>query len=473
MKMNIYKIKTSGQWFLTLTLILFLVVSCSEEFLEIDPQQDVSMSDALTTESDFETAIIGCYDGFQNRYTYGKYFVAVADVMSDDVKGGLITNRMYDWHSYAGSSSDVTNLADGIWAQYYKIIDRANRILEAESDLDIDNVLGQAYAFRALSHFDLVRIYAQHYTYTSAASHLGVPIVTKVDVSQEPARNTVAEVYEQIISDFETALTLIDDDATSFYFSENVVKALLARVYLYKEDWENAEAMANDVIESGDYSLVAGDSYSTIFTGDHSSETIFEIDMTETDNLGSLSLAANYVLGGYNEFLPTSDIMEAYDDGDVRKENNFLYDSTLGGGIYGDYRADKFKDVLGYENTPVIRLSEVYLIRAEASYHLNTSAYTTQAQADVTKIRQRALSTAAAVTATGADLLDEILLERRRELCYEGHRLWDLTRNKMGVYRADCTCTTCSIDYPNDGFILAIGEDEMEVNENMVQNDGY
>ncbi len=471
--MYIYKMKTSGQWLLTLTLILSLFVSCSEEFLEIDPQQDVSMSDALTTESDFETAIIGCYDGLQNVNTYGKYFVAVVDVMSDDVKGGLITNRMYDWHSYTGSSADYTNLADAIWAKFYKVIDRANRILEAGSDLDIDNVYGQAYAFRAMAHFDLVRIYGQHYTYTSDASHLGVPIVTKVDVSQEPARNTVAEVYEQVISDFETALTLIDDDADSFYFSENVVKALLSRVYLYKEDWENAEAMASAVIESGDYSLVSGDSYSTIFSGDHSSETIFEIDMTELDNLGSACLAGNYVVGGYNEFLPTTDIMDVYEDGDVRKDNNFAYDSSLGGGIYGDYRADKFKDALGYENTPVIRLSELYLIRAEAAYHLNTSADITAAQADVTTIRQRALSTAEAVTATGEDLLDEILLERRRELCYEGHRLWDLTRNKLGVYRADCTCTANSIDYPNNGFILAIGEDEMEVNDNMVQNDGY
>ncbi len=470
MKKYIDNIKKTGQFFLTLILISFLAGSCSEEFLEVDPEQDVSMSEALSTESDFETAIIGCYDGLQDNDSYGKYFVAVVDVMSDDVKGGLITNRMYDWHSYAGSSADYTNLADAIWAQYYKVIDRANRILEAGSDLDLDNVYGQAYAFRALAHFDLVRIYGQHYTYTSDASHLGVPIVTKVDVTQEPARNTVAEVYAQVISDFESALELIDDDANSFYFSENVVKALLSRVYLYKEDWENAEAMASEVIESGDYSLVSGDSYASIFSGDHSSETIFEIDMTELDNLGSGCLAANYVVGGYNEFLPTTDIMDIYEDDDVRKENNFLYDSTLGGGDYGDYRADKFKDALGYENTPVIRLAELYLIRAEAAYHQDD--YTT-AQDDVTTIRQRGLSTAAAVTATGEDLLDEILLERRRELCYEGHRLWDLTRNKLGVYRADCTCSADSIDYPNNGFILAIGEDEMEVNDNMVQNDGY
>ncbi|WP_430935874.1 RagB/SusD family nutrient uptake outer membrane protein [Saccharicrinis sp. 156] len=473
MKTNIYKLKTSGKLFLSLTLILFTIVSCSESFLEIDPQQDVSMSEALTTESDFATAIIGCYDGLQDRSSYGKFFIAVADVMSDDVKAGLVTNRIYDWHSYSGSSADFTDLADDIWANYYRIIDRANRILEAGSGLDVDEFYGQAYAFRALAHFDLVRIYGQHYTYSDDASHLGVPIVTAVDVLAEPARNTVAEVYAQVISDFETALTLIGDDANSFYFSQNVVKALLSRVYLYKEDWENAEAMANEVIESGDYSLVEGENYSSIFSGDHSSETIFEVDMTVVDNLGAAGLAGNYVINGYNEFLPTTDLMNAYEDGDVRKENNFLYDSTLGGGLYGNYRADKFKDILGYENTPIIRLSELYLIRAEAAYHLNTPVFIAEAQADVTTIRKRGLSTADAVTSTGQELLEEILLERRRELCYEGHRLWDLTRNKLGVYRDDCTTTACSIDYPNDGFILAIGEDEMEVNENMIQNSGY
>ncbi len=463
----------SGRILLILAITVFTTLSCSEGFLELEPQQAVSMNQALITTSDFKAAITGCYDGLQSSNSYGKYLILVTDVMSDDLKGNAVVNRVSDWHSYAGSSSDRSNLAQNIWAQYYRIIDRANRILEADTDLDIDDIKAQAYAFRALAHYDLVRIYGQHYTYTADASHMGVPIVTKVDPFQKPARNSVKEVYDQIIDDFTTALGMINDDKNSFYFSENVIKALLSRVYLYKEDWTNAVAMANDVIGSGDYSLVPNADYTTIFSLDHSSEAIFEVSMNPVDNLGGGSLAANYLATGYNEYLPTLDLYDTIPDGDIRKETIFLEDLSIGGGDFGTLRVYKYTNDLGYDNSPVIRLSEVYLTRAEANYHIDTPASITAAQDDVTMIRQRGLAAAPAVTETGTDLLDEILLERRIELCFEGHRLWDLTRNKMGVFRTDETSGVSAVPYPDDRFVLAIGLQEEEVNDNLIQNPGY
>ena len=468
MKKKIYK--SSGRLFLLLAMVMCTTLSCSDEFLDLQPQQAVSMSQALESKTDFEAAIVGCYDGLQSSPSYGKYFILVTDVMSDDLKGNTVVNRLSDWHSYLGTDADRVNLAYTLWARYYQIIDRANRILTADTDLELDEIYGQAYAFRALALFDLVRIYGQHYTYTADASHLGVPIVTVVDPFQEPARNTVADVYAQVITDFEAAMDLLDVDDDSFYFSDNVIKALLSRVYLYMEDWASAAAMAGDVIGSGDYSLVDNADYPSIFSGDHSSETIFEVAMNETDNLGGGCLAANYLSNGYNEYLPTYDLYDAFEDGDIRKETMIVVDSTIGGGDYGYIRVNKFVDVLGYENSPVVRLAELYLTRAEANYHLGA---TVEAQADATTIRQRGLPSAPAVAATGEALLDEILLERRKELCFEGHRLWDLTRNKRGVYRTDCTAGVCSIDYPNDGFVLAIGLQELEVNDNIIQNKGY
>ncbi len=322
----------------------------------------------------------------------------------------------------------------------------------------------------SLAHFDLVRTYGQHYTYTADASHLGVPIVTSVDPLRKPARNTVKEVYEQIIADFNQALTLINDNKNSYYFSKNVVNALLSRVYLYKEDWANAVAKANEVINSGDYTLASADNYADIFTGEHNSEMIFELNTTALDNIGSATaLSGIYQASGQNEYLPTYDLYDLMPDGDVRK-TLIIEDPSIGGGDFGTIRVNKYPDLLGYNNIPIIRLSEVYLNRAEANYHLgNTSA----AQADVSLIRKRGLASAADVTATGAALLDEILVERRIELCFEGHRLWDLTRNKRGVFRNDCTASTCSIPYPDDRFVIAIGQFEIDVNENMIQNPGY
>ena len=118
----------------------------------------------------------------------------------------------------------------------------------------------------------------------------------------------------------------------------------------------------------------------------------------------------------------------------------------------------------------MIRLSEVYLNRAEAHARSGNDA---GAQADLNLIRQRALATAPDVTLTGSDLLDEILIERRRELCYEGHRLFDITRHKQGVVRVDNTGDTANYSYPGNYFIFPIPQPEMDLNPNITQNPGY
>jgi len=470
MKKNINKIFEKSQLIAVLAVLaVFFTVSCSKDFLELKPQQALSMSQALVTPTDFKAAIAGCYDGFQSGNYYGKFFIVTPDVMSDDAKGGTLVNRASDWASYLGSSTDRNNLAENIWLAGYRVIDRANRILETNPTFNIDDIKGQAYAMRALAYFDLVRIYSQHYTFTADASHLGVPIVTKVDPFQKPARNTVKEVYDQVIADFNSALPLINDNNNSYYFSKNVVKALLSRVYLYKEDWTNSVAMANDVINSGKYTLVSNANYAKIFSTDHSTESIFEIDMNTLDNNGVNSIAGNYLASGYAEYLPSMDLVDLVPEGDVRK-TLFIKDPKLSGGVYGTLRVNKYSNALGYDNTTVIRLSEVYLNRAEANYHLTNA---TAAQTDLNLIRKRGLTTAASVTATGDALLGQILLERRIELSFEGHRLWDLTRNKKGVFRNNCTASTCSIPYPDNRFILAIGKFEMDANSNMKQNPGY
>jgi hypothetical protein len=467
MKKIINKILGKSQ--LIALLVVFFTVSCSKDFLELQPQQSLAMSRALVSITDFNAAIAGCYDGLQSGNYYGKFFLVTPDVMSDDAKGGALVNRASDWASYVGTSTDRSNLAENIWLAGYRVIDRTNRILETKPDFNIDDIKGQAYAMRALAYFDLVRIYAQHYTFTADASHLGVPIVTAVDPLQKPARNTVKEVYDQVIADFTSALPLINDNKNSYYFSKNAVKALLSRVYLYKEDWTNSVAMANDVINSGKYTLVSNANYAKIFSTDHSTEAILEIEMNSLDNNGVNSIAGNYLASGYGEYLPSMDLVNLVPTGDIRK-TLFITDPKLGGGVYGTLRVNKYSNAQGYDNTPVIRLSEVYLNQAEANYHLtNESA----AQTDVSLIRKRGLATAAIVTETGSALLEQILLERRIELSFEGHRLWDLTRNKKGVLRTNCTASTCSIPYPSKRFILAIGKFETDANINMVQNPDY
>ena len=147
----------------------------------------------------------------------------------------------------------------------------------------------------------------------------------------------------------------------------------------------------------------------------------------------------------------------------------FVVDPNLVG-IYASMRVDKYPSTTRTDNVPVIRLSEVYLNRAEANARSGQDA---AAQADLNLIRQRGLATAPDVTATGQDLLDEILRERRIELGYEGHRIFDITRHRLDVVRVDCTSDVCFYPYPGPFFILPIPQDEMDVNPNITQNPGY
>lgn len=457
----------------SLLLVGFLsLFSCSKEFLELEPFQSVDLETAIETIEDYQAAVLGTYSGMQSSNYYGRYFVLVPDVMSDNVKQNSQANRAQLFSDFATNATD--GIAAGMWNTIYNVIARANTVINAESDIpaavqdDRDQLIGEAYAIRALAHFDLVRMFAQHYGYTDANSHEGIPIVTVFDKDSRPSRNTVAEVYSQVVSDFMQAISLLNQDPGSARISETAAKALLARVYLYMGNYSSAETLATEVIESGDYSLLSTDNYVDAWSSGNSSETMFEIAFSEVDNNGSDALGRMYIVEGYGDYLPAGDLLDLIPDDDVRW-GLFKTDENLSG-EYGTVRVDKYPNPSVQNNTPVIRLSEVYLIRAEARARTNDEA---GAIADLDIIRMRALPDAAPTTASGQDLIDAILTERRIELMFEGQRLWDLMRTKQDLIRDNCTNSTCRVDYPDDRFIAPIPQAELDVNENMTQNPGF
>jgi hypothetical protein len=334
---------------------------------------------------------------------------------------------------------------------------------------DFQQVMGEAYALRGLAYFDLVKMFAQHYTFTSGATHPGVPIVLESDVNNLPARNTVAEVYAQVISDLNTGISMMTETRNGAYMmSDEAAQAILSRVYLYMEDWSMAASMADAVINSGKYSLLQGDAFINMFATGGTSEAIFEIQNTDVDNRGSDSLGGMYRETGYGDYLPAKDLLDLIDPADIRWDW-FREDPNLTG-IYASHRVYKWPTPQNTDNIPVVRLAEMYLNRAEARARSGQDA---QAQADLNLIRQRGLATAPAVTATGQALLAEIAIERRIELGYEGHRIHDLMRNKQGIVRVDVTGDVANMPYPCNFCILPIPQYETDVNPNMAQNTGY
>ncbi len=475
---NIYKL-------LALIPLVLIAGSCGDDFLDLDPPLQVPNEDFLKNVDDFQAAINGAYDQMQLADYYGRYFLLIPDIMGEDIKQNASANRGKEWAEYNGAPTTNQNEHREFWAEIYEIINMANLMINSDFESvpsrqeEFNNLIGQAYAIRALAHFDLVRLFAQTYVFTSDASHPGVPIVTEFDREARPARNTVAEVYAQVISDFEEAISLLTITPKSTgVISKEAVQALLSRVYLYMERYEDAEDLATEVISGGRFELVSRDKYADQFFDGGSSEAIFEVIFNLVDNPGADHLGGMYKESGYGDYLPSRQLFALFEDDDIRG-TLFIEDDNLDDGIYADadgvgrrvYKYPSEGPDIATDNLPVIRLSEVILNRAEARARDGDDV---GALADLNLIRERAGITELDGLA-GQPLVDAILEERRRELFAEGHRVFDITRHKLNVVRTDCTApdNACTINYPNDRFILPLPQEETDVNKTIKQAPGY
>ncbi len=454
-----------------LATVALATVACNE--LALEPYASVSNDAYFQTIGDFEAAIVGVYDQMSIADYYGRSIHLMSDIMGEDVKQSGSANRYQEFADFEGQVVTGHGYETELWAEGYEAINMINEMIMADFEApggvaaDYTQIMGEAYALRGLIFFDLVRMYGQHYTFTGDASHPGVPIVLEPDVTVLPSRNSVGQVYQQAISDLNQGISMMTETRRGAnMMTDEAAQAILSRIYLYMEDWANAEAAATSVINSGKYSLVEGAAYIDQFANGPSSEAIFELQSTDTDNRGSDSLGGMYRASGYGDYLPAKDLLDQYDPADLRL--GMYVEDPLLVGIYASMRVNKWPTRSNTDDLPVIRLSEVYLNRAEARAQMGDDA---GAQADLNMIRARA--GVADVTDTGAALLDAILLERRFELGYEGHRIHDLMRYKLDINRVDVTGDVAFMAYPCNFCVLPIPQAETDVNENMQQNTGY
>jgi len=282
--------------------------------------------------------------------------------------------------------------------------------------------------------------------------------------------------YEDIISDLKDAEenlgTPIASEGALYnkaYMTKLAAQALLARVYLYKNDWEKAIEYATKVIEDGGVSLVDNSEVLSYYSNNTpTSEDIFIIDKSGRNNGAVLSSTIGLEEDRTRIYLTVSnDILDLYEEDDVRKQ---LFDQQLERTISTKHiEFPGAKDHYG----SVIRLAEMYLIRAEASLNLPVTNEV-QARADLDVIRKRANPAAANLQLSGAALKEELFQERRRELAFEGHLFFDIARMGRDLQRVDCNARqNVNLNYPNDLFVLPIPEYAILYNDQMVQNPGY
>lgn len=382
-------------------------------------------------------------------------------VMDDDaeefVVGGLpynstyprnVLGNFYRWNSDLFLTLESLLYKDTDWEKFYKHIGVLNSIIymagdfrtKGEEDINLLNrVEGESRFLRAGYYFMLVNIYGMPYAKATASRDAGVPLkVSEFIEDKYFSRNSVEEVYSQIVEDLQRAAVCLEGvtPSSTLRAGEAAVNALLSRVYLYMEEYE-ACIKAADKVLAGVYSVM---DLNTWVEGQNvvswtSSETIF----TQGGNsiVGTFLKESNdYAFGLYPypsqalSFQVSENLLACYDEGDLRRVAFFK--NALSAAI-----PDKYKTWMNGNTDKVgmdflIRLPEVILNKAEALAILNRGD---EAKAELEKLRSKRFAVAPAVSSTGEALIDFVRDERRRELCFEGHRWFDLRRYAVNSIR--------------------------------------
>lgn len=459
--------------------ILLSFAACNDK-LQLSPAVQQPTEEALTDIAGVKAGISGMYAGMRSVNYYGRNFLVIPELAADNVYlSATNSNRFASTFrvTWLTSDGDITN----IWNQAYAVMLRANNIINSiptlkdGTDEEKNDVLGQALFVRALTHFDLLRTFSQPYA-IGGGSAPGIPIMTKFEVGS-PARNTEDEVYAQIINDLTTAKSLLASDADNPYNANAyAASALLARVYLYKGDNASAVTESSVVINSNAYSIVAAADLPDFYNTPGTSEDIFTLMVLSTESLGSDDVGKIYLKLGYGDIRVSPDIKKVFDT--VADARYTSYIRPFVGGNAGEYENEKFygqDKVSGLYSPKILRISEQYLIRAEANAKLGNYAAAIE---DVNAIRANR-TIPDLVNIPDADVLANVLLERRRELMFEGHRYFDLLRNKQDIVRTFCgdawelNTPACTYAATSPTVIPPIPQREIDVNKNIKQNAGY
>jgi len=468
-------------------IILALMFSSCEKILDKEPRDKLSLADLFKDTQGARAALSGAYHDLLSDAHYQKNMMVYPDLLAGNIKySKMVNNRLED--IYNAIQTPILSSMNDTYFTLYKELNNINNIIfytpsASGSDLDKAKIIAEAKCLRALLHFDLVRIYARPFNYTSDGSHIGIVINLKPQLYGDPApvRATVAQTYQAIINDLSEAIAAFDNNNSGIlsggykqnYFTKSSAQALLAKVYLNANNWDKAFSTSDELIKSNQYTLVSNADYINSWIGRKpSSESIFEIAI-ETDFSGT-GLGSYYELANttYRQYAATADITSLYSATDIRRSATMFNNITIS---EVNYFFTKKYAAGGSLQTPlkVLRLSELYLIRAEAAAEKSVPDFAI-ANADLNLIRKRGDAAAVNVNLlVKTDFIDAILLERRKELAFEGNLLFDLNRRKKNIVRIDCKSNTCNLNNGDYRLVMPLPADNIIANNSMIQNQGY
>ncbi|MBN1132497.1 MAG: RagB/SusD family nutrient uptake outer membrane protein [Bacteroidales bacterium] len=449
--------------------LLGISYSCSKDSLEPTLAQSKSVETSINTAEDLQGILYGAYNRITQASYYGRDVIIFNEVRSDNCFANGKSGR------FVNPAAMNVGVADAYptdtWSQIYAVIATANIIINAEDiegdAADINHIKGQAHAIRALAHFDLLKLFGQQHVSGGDAT-LGVPIITEYKGEDLlPARSTVAQVREAVNNDLTQALTLMSEslnDDSKQSITTHAVNALKARVAIYFEDWPAAKLACEAVISSGEFQIVEPDAFVGIWNTDSPVNSIFSLAFSNTDNQNINGLQYIYRGTQYGDIEVLSDLSDLFDATDVRG----FASGMLGMEETKIRNMGKYPDMQSYsDDIMLIRYEEVILMYAEALFEINNAD--PNALTELNKVPAKR-NTTLYTEATKAN----ILLERRKELAFEGFRFDDLARTGSDIPLVNpIQQTHGGVTYGSYKYAFPIPRVELNANSNMVQNYGY
>jgi starch-binding outer membrane protein, SusD/RagB family len=450
----------------TAACVATLVIASCDSQLNIAPVNTVDSRAATETAQGLQATLTGAYDRLGLGSLLGGQIQLYADIYGDDEE--LSFEGTFGFLNQIWIKTlPTTNLGgEQTWRDAYRTINLANVVLQPASLQKFDSVSrriaeGEALFIRGTLYFELARIYGKTWGDGNNATNLAVPIVltpTIVETSSTDlrTRNTVAEVYTQAIADLTRAESLLPSSTDGTRAKKSAAAAILARVYLQQQRYTEARDAANRAITANQNSFV--ENFASAFSeksGGLAQECIFRIAVDAQDGNSINDLNTYYAASEYGgrggDFAVQDKHLALYDPKDIRGQ--FFEDVGL-------IVTSKFNDQFG--DVPVVRITEMYLVRAECNARLGSSTGATPAN-DLNRIRTRA-----GVSSIASPTVDDILKERRLELAFEGVRLHDQKRTRASVRYINQTILATS-----DRLVFPIPQREIDVNNKLVQNAGY
>jgi hypothetical protein len=449
-----------------LAIVLLQVSSCTD-ILDKDPVSSFSASGFYKTAADAQAGVYGIYDAAQSVFRLN--FCYWGEGRADNVQSAQ------SGESLTLLSNNLNNTtASGDWTALYTMVSRANYAIKyiptvyGENDIAGKQLLGQAHALRALAYFYLVRVWGDVPFITEPYTSVDQDIfITKTD-----KEIVLDQVEDDLLYAAANCIEKYNSNNDRIMFTRGGANGLLTQVYMWRHKYQEVVSTSTLVMSNTLYNLVPIADWGKMFSSSYSKESIFEVGYNDTETNGLRTL---YAVGSYAIYTPSVKWKNSIETGDLRRD--FVYDVVpadpkaiwkyLGKGVSDEVSTPSKQNII------LIRLADIMLLRAEALNKLGGAANKTEALNLLNIIRVRAglpaFADEAAAIAMYGDLESAILHERSIELCYEGHRWFDLVRTGKAIE----TMGPQNGLSDEDNLVWPVHINSLNKNPNLQQNEFY